>query len=254
MTGTESTTGARAHARAQASDAQITGPALPPDVSATDIRFAQRIPPGGYANIVLARGTRIRLSDPDGAACAHLLLTRAESPWERLNVADTVKVPWQAYLAAGHPLLSDQGRVLATLVADSSGHHDALCGPSPAARRALRLAGAKHGLAPRDIGPSVSLFRGVRVEPDGTLSPTGGSAAGAVVELLTHLPVTLLVANAAHPLDDTPVTDLDVVAWYAPDDLAHAYNQDPEYQRALENTERARLAAHPWEQIGRKSA
>ena len=40
---------------------------------------------------------------------------------ERLNVADTVKVPWQAYPTAGHPLLSDQGRLLATIVADTSG-------------------------------------------------------------------------------------------------------------------------------------
>ena len=75
---------------------------------------------------VLARGTRLRLRDLDGAACAHLLLYRADAPWERLNVADTVKVPWQAYLGAGHPLLSDQGRVLATVVADTSGQHDAL--------------------------------------------------------------------------------------------------------------------------------
>lgn len=239
MTGTASTTGARAHARSQAEAAELTSPDVPAGIPAADIRFTQRIPDGGYANIVLARGTRIRLSDPRGAACAHLLLLRAESPWERLNVADTVKVPWQAYLRAGHPLLSDQGRILATLVADSSEHHDALCGPGPAARRALRLAGAKHGLAPRDIGPTVSLFRGVRVEPDGALTPTGGGGAGAAVELLTHLPVTLLIANAPHPLDDTPVTDLDVVAWRAPGDLAVTYNDDPEYQRAVENTESA---------------
>ncbi|MGF6882363.1 uncharacterized protein YcgI (DUF1989 family) [Nocardia sp. GAS34] len=243
MTGTASTTGARVHARSQAAAAQIMGPDLPAGIEATDVRFAQRIPDGGYANVVLARGTRIRLSDPRGAACAHILLLRAESPWERLNVADTVKVPWQAYLQIGHPLLSDQGRILATLVADSSGHHDALCGPGPDARRALRLAGAKHGLAPRDIGPTVSLFRGVRVEPDGALTPTGGGGEGAAVELLTHLPVTLLIANAPHPLDDAPATDLDVVAWQASGDLAVSHNDDPEYQRAVENTESAWNAA-----------
>jgi len=244
MSTTASTTQARAHARSQAGASHASGPDLPEDLAAADIRFAQRIPPGGYANIVLARGTRIRLTDTHGAACAHLLLLRAESPWERLNVADTVKVPWQAYLSTGHPLLSDQGRILATLVADSSGHHDALCGPGPAARHALRMAGAKHGLEPRDIGPTVALFRGVRVAPDGALTPTGGTGAGACVELLTHLPVTLLVANAAHPLDDTPVTELDVVAWHAPGDLAHTSSGDPEYQRAVENTEQAWHAAH----------
>ncbi len=186
---------------------------------------------------MLGRDTRVRLSDPDGAACAHVLLLRAESSWERLNVADTVKVPWQAYLGTGHPLLSDQGRILATVVADSSGHHDALCGPSDDARARLRMAGAKQGLEPRDIGPSVSFFRGVRVEADGGLIATGGSGPGGTVELLVHLPVTLLIANAEHPLDPTPPTDLDVVAWSAPGDLTLAHNSDPEYLRAVENTE-----------------
>ncbi|WP_280274633.1 DUF1989 domain-containing protein [Nocardia wallacei] len=249
MTTTASTTGAREHARAQAAAAAVDGPALPQDVSADRITFAQRVPAGGYANVVLGRGTRVRLGDPGGAACAHLLLLRAESPWERLNVADTVKVPWQAYLGAGHPLLSDQGRVLATVVADSSGHHDTLCGPSDAARQALRLAGAKHGLTPRDIGPTVSFFRGVRVDSAGGLVSSGGSGAGAAVDLLVHLPVTLLVADAAHPLDSTPPTDLDIVAWHAPEDLAQQHNSEPEYLRAVENTEHAWHAARTLEAL-----
>lgn len=238
MTRTADTSGARAHARSQAAAATVSGPELPAGVDAAGITFAQRIPAGGYANVVLARGTRVRLSDPFGSACAHLLLFRAESPWERLNVADTVKVPWQAYLGTGHPLLSDQGRILATIVADTSARHDTVCGPSAAGRFQLRMAGAKQGLEPRDIGPSVSFFRGVRVESGGGLTATGGAGAGAAVDLLVRLPVTLLIANAAHPLDPTPPTDLDVVAWFAPADLGAARNTDPEYLRAVENTER----------------
>ncbi|MEU2174251.1 DUF1989 domain-containing protein [Nocardia sp. NPDC019219] len=249
MTSTADTSGARAHARAQAAAAAIATPALPAEIDAARITFAQRIPAGGYANIALGRGTRVRLSDPDGAACAHLLLVRTDAPWERLNVADTVKVPWQAYLSGGHPLLSDQGRVLATVLADTSGHHDALCGPTDQARHSLRLAGAKHGLEPRDIGPTVSFFRGVRVERDGALVSTGSAAAGSSVDLLVHLPVTVLVANSAHPLDDRPATDLDFVAWSAPEDLAAAGNDDPEYQRAMQNTEQAWAAALTLEAI-----
>jgi len=94
--------------------------------------WAESVPAGSYTTRVLGRGTRMRLADPDGGACAHLLLFRADAPWERLNVADTMKVPWQAYLGAGHPLISDQGRVLATIVVDSSGRHDTLCGMTPA--------------------------------------------------------------------------------------------------------------------------
>ncbi|MFE9578669.1 DUF1989 domain-containing protein [Nocardia sp. NPDC006044] len=240
---TASTESARAHARSQAATATIEGPELPQGVEPARITFAQRVPPNGYANVVLGRGTRIRLSDPAGAACAHLLLVRPEAPWERLNVADTVKVPWQAYLGDGHPLLSDQGRVLATVLADTSGSHDTLCGPTAEARQLLCLAGAKHGLQPRDIGPTVSFFRGVRVESDGALTATGSAAPGSSVDLLVHLPVVLLVADAAHPLDDRAATDLDVVAWAAPEDLAVEHSTDPEYQRAVENTERAWTAA-----------
>ncbi|WP_280494232.1 DUF1989 domain-containing protein [Nocardia asiatica] len=243
MTSTADTSGARAHARAQAAAAVIAEPARPAGIPASKITFAQRIPAGGYANIALGRGTRVRLGDPDGAACAHLLLVRTEAPWERLNVADTIKVPWQAYLGSGHPLLSDQGRILATVLADTSGHHDALCGPTDQARDLLRLAAAKHGLHPRGIGPTVSLFRGVRVERDGALTATGSAAAGSSVDLLLHLPVTVLVANSTHPLDDRPATDLDLVAWSAPEDLAVPADPDPEYLRAVHNTEQAWTAA-----------
>lgn len=243
MTSTHSTDGARAHARAQAAAATLVRPETPVGVDPAAVVVAQRIPSGSYANVVLGRGTRVRFADPSGTTCAHLFLLRAESPWERLNVADTVKVPWQAYLSAGHPLLSDQGRVLATVIADSAGHHDTLCGPTAEGRHQLHLAGAKQGLEPRDIGPSIALFRGARVAADGAIEPTGNGPAGATVDLIVHLPVTLLVANAAHPLDDRPTGDLDVLAWHSPEDLAATPNDDPEYRRAVDNTEAAWAAA-----------
>ena len=84
-----------------------------------------------------------------------------------------------------------------TIVEDTSARHDALCGattralnerryghgavhgPSPAARELLILAAAKHGLDRRDLPPCVNLFKGVRVNDDGTLvfdgDPTGPS-------------------------------------------------------------------------------
>ena len=241
MTNTHSTEGARAHARAQAAAATMARPATPDGVDPAEIVVAQRIPSGGYANVVLGRGTRVRLTDPSGTTCAHLFLLRAEAPWERLNVADTVKVPWQAYLGPGHPLLSDQGRVLATILADSDGHHDTLCGPTTEGRHQLHLAGAKQGLEPRDIGPSLALFRGARVGADGTIESTGNGPAGATLDLIVHLPLTLLIANAPHPLDDRPTGDLDLLAWPSPTDLTP--NTDPEYQRAVDNTEAAWAAA-----------
>lgn len=246
---TASTQGARTHARAQARQATMRVPDTPPDVGPSRLTWAESVPVNGYATKVLGRGTRLRLADPDGGACAHVLLHRAEAPWERLNVADTMKVPWQAYLGPGHPLLSDQGRVLATVVADSSGHHDLLCGPTEQGRALMLLGALKHGLDVRDVAPSVSFLAGVRVQPDGGLVFTGTAGPGTAIDLLIHLPVLVLVVNAAHPLDPAPqLSDLDVLAWRAGDELGSPLNDDPEYLRALFNTEAAWRAAHDCEE------
>lgn len=267
MTDTGTTRGAREHARAQAGtrvEAMPTLPArdwpAPPDgVAAEALTWAETVAGGGYSSKLLARGTTLRLTDLHGDACAHVLLYNAEQPWERLNVADTLKIPWQAYLGAGHPLLSDQGRVLASVVTDTSGCHDALCGsstraanearygdgapegPSPAGRELFVLAAAKHGLGPRDIPPSVSFFQGVHVQPDGALRFDGSARPGTQVELRAELPLVVLVANVPHPLDPRPaytVSTLELLAWRgaptAPqDDLWRA---SPEHERAYLNT------------------
>ncbi|SIS22784.1 urea amidolyase associated protein UAAP1 [Williamsia sterculiae] len=277
VTETASTNGARAHARAQATALTDSMPVVPasdwPDVpvgvAAAAMTWAETVPGGRYTVKVLARGTRLRLRDIAGTACAHVLLWRADAPWERLNVADTVKVPWQAYLGTGHPLLSDQGRVLATVVDDDSAHHDALCGTttlagnvakygqgqvhsdSPAGRELFTLAAAKHGLTPVDVAPSVSFFHGVIAEADGTLTSKGSAGRDKHIDLLLHLPCAVAMVNTAHPLDPAPTFDvgpLEVLAWHAPDDLAallaDADGADPEYRRAVMNSEDCWHAAH----------
>ncbi|QNG18942.1 DUF1989 domain-containing protein [Rhodococcus triatomae] len=262
---TATTAAAREHARAQGGVITDSMPVLPArtwptppaGVDPDTLTWAETVPGGSYTTKVLARGTRLRLRDLDGRACAHLSLHRADAPWERLNVADTVKVPWQAYLRVGHPLLSDQGRVLATVVGDTSGRHDALCGTttvaantakygdgtlhssSPAGRALFTVAAAKHGLAPRDVPQTLSFFHGVRVEADGTLTSIGNAGADKAVELLVHLPLVVMVANTAHPLDPAPefgTTSLEVLAWRGADPT-EPDGADPEYHRAHLNTE-----------------
>ncbi|PBC76456.1 hypothetical protein BX265_1172 [Streptomyces sp. TLI_235] len=217
--GTATTTAARAHARSQAGTVVDCMPQLPPPPGTL---WSETVAGGGYTHLVLPAGTHVTLTDRDGEACAHLLLYVTGRPWERLNAADTVKVQWNAYLTEGSQLLSDQGRVLATLVQDTSGRHDALAGtstaarntarygdgsahgPSPAGRELFTLAAAKHGLTRRDLPAPVSFFRGVTVDADGTLRPTGSAGPGARVTLRLEQHTTLLLANTAHPLDPRP--------------------------------------------------
>ncbi|MFD0819530.1 urea amidolyase associated protein UAAP1, partial [Micromonospora zhanjiangensis] len=232
---------------------------LPAGVDADRVVWADRVPGGGYAHRVLAPGTLIRLTDVAGDACASLTLHHAGMPWERLNVADTVKVQWQVYPGAGYLLLSDQARVLATVLVDGSGHHDTLYGTSsrarneerygdgapegasPAGRELLVLGGARNGLDRRDIPPPISFFKGVRVDAEGRPRWQGTAGAGASVTLRTELPVVVLLANAAHPLDpraDYTCTPVEVLAWR--DRVSTAadavWTATPEGRRAFENT------------------
>ncbi|MGZ2393927.1 urea carboxylase-associated protein 2 [Pseudarthrobacter sp. PvP022] len=274
--GTATTAGARAHARAQhgrTADTMIHVPATTaperltaglPAGAAASLTWAESLAFGRYTHLELARGTRIRLTDTDGDACVHAVLFRAGASHERINVADTVKVPWQAYLGPGHPLLSDAGRLMATVVADSSGRHDALTGTtslagnqakygagsahsaSPAGRELLTLGALKHGISQREVPPSISFFKGTAVDADGTIRFTGSAGAGTALELLLQMDAVLVLANTAHPLDPRPDftgSTVDIVAWQAPEDLAALAAGDlgfapgPEHLLALQNTE-----------------
>ena len=268
--GTATTAGAREHARAQeaaASGTVLEMPVLPAtawpdppaDVAPESLVWAETVGAGGYTHLVLERGTAVRLTDLTGDACAHVLVLNAAEPWERLNVADTVKVQWQVYLTTNHLLLSGQGRALATVVGDTSGRHDSLFGtttrrrnderygdgsphgPAPAGRELFTLAAAKHGLTRRDLPPSVSFFQGVTVDDDGRPRWEGSAGAGASVTLLAEMPLVLLVANTAHPLDPRPQFTsgpLQVLAWRAaPTSPADArWTAAPEGRRAYEAT------------------
>ncbi|MEU6774912.1 urea amidolyase associated protein UAAP1 [Streptomyces sp. NPDC046759] len=234
-------------------------PAPPEGIAAEDLVWAETVAGGNYTHKVLARGTELRLTDLTGDACAHVLLYSADRPWERLNVADTVKVLWNAYLGEGRLLLSDQGRVLASVTEDTSGRHDALTGTStlvrntvrygdgscrsssPAGRELFKLAALKNGLGPRDIPPSVSFFQGVRIAEDGTTGFTGSAGAGTYVTLRAEQPLTVLIANVPHPLDPRPTYvcgPLEVLAYRSrptgPGDAL--WDATPEGRRAFLNT------------------
>jgi urea carboxylase-associated protein 2 len=260
---------ARAHARAQAgtpAETMRTVPAtaasdLPPGVDAADVLWDETIPVGGYAARVLPLGSRLRVTDVAGDACIQVLVYNAAQPTERLNVADTVKVQWNAYLGEGDLLLSDMGRVLLSILEDTSGHHDALCGwstpessaaafgdgsmhgPAPCGRDRFLQALTKHGLTRADLMPSLNLFRGVLVADDGSvaLDPrTGGP--GAHLTLRAEMDVLVVLVHAPHVLDpgpDLPTGPVRVTASRGRptpvDDPVRVGS--PEATRAFENTE-----------------
>jgi len=259
---------ARDHARAMAGTVVEAMPILPPvaddlpaGMAADDLLWEETIAPGGYASRKLARGSRLRLIDLAGDACASLNIFNAEMPTERLNVADTVKVQWNAYLGAGKLLLSDMGRVLMSIVEDEAGTHDAFSGTSNAATNAAKygegrnsgafpngrdrliLGTAKHGLQRRDVHPCVNLFKGTRIEEDGTITPlVGPYDPGRQIVLRAEMDVIVVIANCPHVLDPREswnVTPLRATAWRgaATSESDPIRNATPEGLRAFENVE-----------------
>jgi len=251
---------AREHARAQANGQKIIAANLPPGVLTRDVLCDEKLEAGDYASRVLMRGSRLRLTDLEADGCVNFLVFNADHPIERLNVADTVKVQWNAYLAEGKLLLSDMGRVLMSVVADTSGRHDLLCGasneksnarkygaganhsPFPNARDRFLLALAKHGLGRKDIPPSMSFFKRVKVEDDGSLKFEQEAIAGGYIELRAEMNVLVVLANIPHVLDPRPrytCGAVRVTAWRgqiaSPDDPIR--NSSPEALRAFENVD-----------------
>lgn len=261
--GTGDPRAAQAHARAMAGARVEAMPTLPPvaDDAPDGLAWEETIAPSDYASRRIARGARLRLIDLHGDACASMLIFNAETPTERLNVADTIKVQWNGYLGAGRLLLSDMGRAMMSVLEDGAGTHDAFCGasnpasnaraygdganhgPHPNARDRLLLGVAKHGLGRKDVHPCINWFKGVRVAADGTTEPViGPFEPGRMLLLRAEMELIVVLANCPHVLDPRPtysVTALRATAWRgapaALDDPIRAAT--PEAARALLNTD-----------------
>ena len=110
---------ARDHARGMAGRVVEAMPVLPPvahdlpeDVPATDLVWEETIAAGGYATRRLSRGSRLRLIDLKGDACASLLIFNAEMPTERLNVAGALSSIRRSYGFASAQILRPDGSVV----------------------------------------------------------------------------------------------------------------------------------------------
>ncbi|HEY3142492.1 MAG TPA: DUF1989 domain-containing protein [Acidimicrobiales bacterium] len=246
--------GARDHARAQAGSdvaaAVVTQPTipatsatdLPAGVEPGDVVWDETLGASGYAARIVRRGTHLRIAELDLPTNVSLVLHHSARTIERLNVADTVKLQWNAYPGPASLLLSDMGRVLATVLDDSTGSLDLLCGASiPEGRGRLLLGLAKHGLTRRDLPPAANLFTPVRVDAGGGLRRIHRPPDPTHVTVRAELDLLVSLAVTPHPLDDPAVGGglIRVTAWQgAPagaDDPAR--RASPEAQRAFENTD-----------------
>ena len=192
------------------------------------ILWDEAIPAGAYWSRVLPRWTTLRITDVEGRGSAALLAYNARQPSERYNAPDTTKVQNMIFLTTGLVLLSDLGRVLLSITADTCGHHETLSGGTTAQTVAaghgsdgsywkkhnLRYtndrdnfiaAVGRHGLDERDLVPNVNLFSRVEVGDDGSLQWVADiSRPGTWVDLRAEQDVLVVVSATPHVLDPDP--------------------------------------------------
>jgi len=232
----------------------------------TPVLWTELVPGGNHWSGVTRRGTLLRVTDLEGCANCSLSLCSREEKSERLNIPDTLKGQHIARLTRGNVLYSDMGRVLASIVEDSVGWHDALCGAGDdaemaarygaktyadarnemfrSARGGLLLELGKWELGARDLGMTLNLFSKVVVEEDGRLTfVPNHSRAGDSVVLRFEMDCLLFLSTAPHRLDPRPdyaPTSVELrcerALPVAPDDECRT--SCPQNARAFENTAR----------------
>lgn len=241
---------------------QDAGLPLPPPTPRDAPFDAQRvlhrevIPGGWYWSARLARGQSLRLCNPGATPGLSFFCWNADDSSERYNAGDTVKVQWTSALGKGRLLLSDMGRVLASITEDSCGAHDTLLGGSTAQSNRERygetllrntrdnfvLAAGKHGLSRRDLAPCITFFAPVRTDGEGRFHwQDGVLAAGDFVELRAEMNLLIAVSNCPHPLAPGACAPQAVEALLlraapaAVDDICR--HATAEARRAFENTD-----------------
>ncbi len=238
-----------------------TAKALPPKSPlglplAGPVLHRETLPGGWYWTTRLRPGEGLRLCTPTGTSTVAMVAWSVADPSERLNTADTIKLQWSAALRKGRLLLTDMGRVAFSIVEDSSGAHDTVVGPTTRASAApansaarnsrdnFLAAAAKLGLSRRDVPMCVSFFAPVAVDDAGRFVWHGDRRqAGDFIDLRAEMDLWVVLSNAGHPLEPSPVSEpapveLTVFASPTPaaDDACH--NAGVEAERAFLSTRR----------------
>lgn len=219
---------------------------------------------GGKWSGIVGRGKLLRFTALNAGANIALLLYNAKDLTERYNVPDTLKAQHTSHLTKGNVLLSDNGRVLASITEDSLGWHDAISGYTTrvgtdekygattyqekrnewlrSGQENLAVELVRNGLGLRDLGPVVNLFSKVCCHDNGDMHFCPGHCPeGATVTLRTEMDILIVLSNTPNPLDpqttypSVPVK-LEILPAEPVTALDYCLNYRPENYRAFENT------------------
>jgi urea carboxylase-associated protein 1 len=185
----------------------------------------------------LQPGQVLRIVDLAGNQAADTLFYDADHPEDHYSAVATIAGQGNLYLTAGSVLLSESGKELLRIVADTCGRHDTVGGSCSAQSNTVRyahdklhmhncrdtfmlqLAKRNGGYTKRDLAPNINFFMNVPVTADGGLEFADGvSSPGAYVELQSLCRTTALLSNCPqlnNPCNAYNPTPVRVLIWHA---------------------------------------
>jgi urea carboxylase-associated protein 2 len=192
-----------------------------------EFSYKDTLPGGKHWSLTMRRGTTLKLVDVEGGANVGMLFYNPANLLERYNVPDTLKCQHTFKLTKGHCLYSDMGRIFCSIVEDTAGWHDTVCGNTTKAMVAARwgggsfqehrndwqqnghdsflVEGGKYGLGRRDLAANVNWFSKVGTADDGRmLFDRSVARAGASVVLRFEMDTLVLMHTCPHPLNRSP--------------------------------------------------
>jgi urea carboxylase-associated protein 2 len=189
-----------------------------------DILFEKTVEGGWSFSHIVKKGTAVRLTDLEGGANVSALFYNASNVTERYNMGDTLKTQHISHISKHDCIYSDMGRILMSVVDETCGWHDVICGVSDrdlitrkygesdydTARNDYYRNGYdslltelyKHGMGKRDFTDLINFFSKVNVDRDGNLSFIAPfSNAGDYVDLRAEMNTLLVFDTGMHPLN-----------------------------------------------------
>ena len=226
--------------------------------------FTKEFRPGEKWSGTIGKGKYIHFKALGNNANVSVLMYNMRDTSERYNMPDTLKAQYTAHLQKGNVLMSDNGRVFASIVQDSLGWHDSISGHTTremtdekygktnyqhnsndyyrCGEENFKVELVRNNMSKRDLVPCVNLFSKVYVEEDGSMHyDTEHCKAGATVTLRTEMDIILIVSNTPNPLDPSkeyPSVPVTMEVYNAPpvDLTDYCVNFRDENYRAFENT------------------
>ena len=161
---------------------------------------------------IIRKGQTLRIEDTYGQQAIDTLFYNADDHGERYSSQDTLRAQGAAYVTTGTAIMSNLGRVMLRVTADSAGRHDTSAGCCSCESNTVRfghdtrfqhacrenfiLELARNGMTKRDIVPNLNFFMNVPISPNGAMTVDDGiSSPGDHLELVAEMDVLCVISN-----------------------------------------------------------